>query len=222
MSTDQPVAKGEARERILDTAEELFAHQGVDAVSLRQINAAAGVSPGVLHYHFGSREVLVHELINRHMATLMGQREQRLLVLDEQAQPRLQDIIAALVMPLAELALAEGESGPRYVRFISRMYSDRSPVLEEISERYRDINGLYPKLLRRALPQMAPAELDLRFAMANHAMLQLLSELKGPPRSWLGQALEQVDKPQLIAILIDFMCSGVSGSDTKQSEEPST
>ena len=49
--------KGEARQQILTVAETLFAEHGVDAVSLRKINAAAGVSPGVLHYHFGSREI---------------------------------------------------------------------------------------------------------------------------------------------------------------------
>ncbi len=46
--------KGAARELILDTAEHLFAEQGVNAVSLRAINAAAGASPGVLHYHLSS------------------------------------------------------------------------------------------------------------------------------------------------------------------------
>ena len=40
--------KGTARELILNAAEQLFAEQGVNAVSLRAINAAAGVSPGVL------------------------------------------------------------------------------------------------------------------------------------------------------------------------------
>ncbi|MBP6382754.1 MAG: helix-turn-helix transcriptional regulator, partial [Pseudomonadales bacterium] len=45
----------QTRKRILDTAERLFGERGVAAVSLRDINRAAGISQGVLHYHFGGR-----------------------------------------------------------------------------------------------------------------------------------------------------------------------
>ena len=40
------------REHLLDCAEELYAAQGVGAVSLRTIQAAAGLSVGSLRYHF--------------------------------------------------------------------------------------------------------------------------------------------------------------------------
>ena len=212
MATAKPMVKGEARERILDTAEDLFAQQGVDAVSLRNINAAAGVSPGVLHYHFGSREVLVHELISRHMSELMAQREQLLQPLLAQERPVVSDIIRTLVQPLASLALEGGRSGARYVRFITRLYADRSPLLEEISERYQPIHGLYPTLLQRALPAENFASLALKFAMANHAMLQVLSDLTSDKVSWLDEALEQVDNKQIAAMLVDFMSSGITGS----------
>ncbi len=46
----------QTRKRILDTAERLFGERGVAAVSLRDINRAAGISQGVLHYHFGGRD----------------------------------------------------------------------------------------------------------------------------------------------------------------------
>jgi AcrR family transcriptional regulator len=211
MAAGKPTVKGEARQLILDTAEDLFGLQGVEAVSLRAINAAAGVSPGVLHYHFGSREVLVYELIGRHMPALMTKREQLLEPLLSQAHPRVEDIIGTLVTPLAELAVATGAAGPRYVRFIARLYSDRSPVLEEVSQRYLDIQRHYPELLQRALPDADPASLALKLAMANHAMLQVLSDLTSTTRAWLGRASQQVDNAGLTAMLVDFMSAGISG-----------
>jgi AcrR family transcriptional regulator len=211
MAVGRPTVKGEARQLILDTAEDLFASHGVEGVSLRTINAAAGVSPGVLHYHFGSREVLVHELISRHMQGLMTEREQLLQPLLAQSRPRVEDIVRTLVDPLARLAIAEDEAGPRYVRFIARLYSDRSPMLEEVSQRYLHVQRHYPELLQRALPDTDAASLSLKLAMANHAMLQLLSDLTSPGRPWLGSALQQVDNAGLTAMLVDFMSAGISG-----------
>jgi AcrR family transcriptional regulator len=212
VATARPTVKGEARQQILAVAEALFAEHGVEAVSLRKINAAAGVSPGVLHYHFGSREILVAELINRHMSRLIEERENMLRPLQQQERPRVEDIVAALVLPLANFALNGGAEGAAYVRFIARLYADRSPILEEVSARYQAVNSLYPTLLRRALPDTEATALSLRLAMANHAMLQTLADLTVPGRAWLEQADSACGSAQLIAMLVDFMAAGIRGS----------
>ena len=51
------------REKLLDCAEELFAEHGLEGVSLRTINAEAGLSPAALHYHFGTKDRLVEVLL---------------------------------------------------------------------------------------------------------------------------------------------------------------
>ena len=205
--------KGEARALILNAAEELFALHGVDAVSLRNINAAAGVSPGVLHYHFGSREALVAELINRHMDTLMDERERRLQALMAQEQPDLRSIVAVMVEPLAALVLENPDRGGRYVQFMARLYADNSPILAEVSDRYRHINALYPELLQRALPGRDPRELQQRLAMANHTQLQTLSDLCDQERPWISEAAGEgsADPAQLVQLLIDFITAGIHG-----------
>ncbi len=211
------INRGEARGRILDTAEELFAENGVEAVSLRTINSAAGVSPGVLHYHFGSREVLVHELINRHMQQLWATRAEMLAPLMAEERPCLRSIMHSLVDPLARLALEKSTTdqelispGARYVKFIARLYSDRSPALVEASEPYRETQKLYPQLLRKALPELEPGVIDLKFAMANHAMLQALVDLNSPGRSWLSSQQASMAKTGIVTILVDFLTGGMS------------
>jgi TetR/AcrR family transcriptional regulator, regulator of cefoperazone and chloramphenicol sensitivity len=54
MSTDDLTA----RARIRDTALRLFAERGIQATSVRDIARAAGVSPGLLRHHFGSKDAL--------------------------------------------------------------------------------------------------------------------------------------------------------------------
>ncbi len=59
-----------SRGAILDAAEELFAEQGFDAVTLAQIGAAAGVSRGTPGYFFGTKEALYRVVMERAAATL--------------------------------------------------------------------------------------------------------------------------------------------------------
>lgn len=56
-----------ARAVIRDEALRLFARHGPEAVSLRRVAAAAGVSPGLVVHHFGSRAGL-REAVDAHVA----------------------------------------------------------------------------------------------------------------------------------------------------------
>jgi AcrR family transcriptional regulator len=59
-----------ARAVIRDEALRLFAARGPDAVTVRQIAAAAGVSPGLVVHHFGSKEGLRHAVDAQVLAIL--------------------------------------------------------------------------------------------------------------------------------------------------------
>ncbi|HET9874415.1 MAG TPA: helix-turn-helix domain-containing protein [Mycobacterium sp.] len=59
-----------ARARIRDEALRLFAERGPDAVTMRDIAAAARVSPALLVRHYGSKEGLVEAVDNHVVATL--------------------------------------------------------------------------------------------------------------------------------------------------------
>ncbi|MFD5242944.1 TetR/AcrR family transcriptional regulator [Amycolatopsis sp. NPDC058340] len=63
------MAKPTAKERILDSYEEILIEQGPGGVTLDAVAAHAGVSKGGLLYHFGSKEALVDGLMER-LATL--------------------------------------------------------------------------------------------------------------------------------------------------------
>jgi AcrR family transcriptional regulator len=52
-------------ERLLAAAAELFAHDGFDAVSVRQITGRAKANLGAITYHFGSKEALFHAVLAR-------------------------------------------------------------------------------------------------------------------------------------------------------------
>lgn len=62
----------DTREQIKEAARELFAKQGYDGVSVRDIIQKAKVNLGAITYHFGSKEDLYCELIVEMGETLLG------------------------------------------------------------------------------------------------------------------------------------------------------
>src|SRR5687768_16323668 len=59
-----------ARDRVLDALQEILVRDGIAAVTLEAVAAAAGVSKGGLLYHFGSKAALLDGLIDRMTAAI--------------------------------------------------------------------------------------------------------------------------------------------------------
>ena len=55
----------DTKARIQAVARELFAQQGVQPTSLREIADRLGITKAALYYHFDSREALVRSIIER-------------------------------------------------------------------------------------------------------------------------------------------------------------
>jgi AcrR family transcriptional regulator len=55
------------RQRIIDTAIEVFSGKGYDAANMQDIADRAGISRGPLYYHFKSKNALFHEAVKAHM-----------------------------------------------------------------------------------------------------------------------------------------------------------
>lgn len=55
--------KGETRDRILDAALDLFAHEGFDAVTVKRIACRSGLTDGALYYYFQSKQQILLTLM---------------------------------------------------------------------------------------------------------------------------------------------------------------
>jgi AcrR family transcriptional regulator len=54
----RPPGASDARERILASAREMFARNGIDKTSIRAVAAEAGVDPALVHHYFGTKQQL--------------------------------------------------------------------------------------------------------------------------------------------------------------------
>ncbi|WP_162300018.1 TetR/AcrR family transcriptional regulator [Kineobactrum sediminis] len=214
----KPVRRGEARDRLLAAARDKIIEQGLEGVSIRAINAAAGVSPGILHYHFGSLEELVLELLGRFMDPMMREREDLLRALKAGGHsPTIREIAEILVMPVARLALEHGEDGYGHVCLLARLYADRAPLLEEANMRWASrFNSALFEQLQLANPELHDPEIALRLDLAGQVLLRGLSALHQPPVPWLEQrGVAAVEPWQQVHVVVDFVAAGLGAAQAQ-------
>jgi AcrR family transcriptional regulator len=163
-----------ARAAIRDEALRLFAAHGPDAVSLRQVAAAAGVSPGLIVHHFGSKEGL-REAVDEHV---LASFEAMLEEMTGEGAPDLFDTSATGSLAEAIVAhLPPDSPGPAYLRRL--LLGDGSDAagrrlfrrLFELSKR------MLGELSRAGLASPgADAEVRAAFLLANDLAVLLLRE----------------------------------------------
>lgn len=196
-----------ARNDLLDCAERLFAEHGLEGVSLRAINAEAGLSPAALHYHFGTQQALVEALLERQMPALMERRRLLLDALDDRPEPATtRDVLSALIRPQVELLAEGGEPGLRYMRLIHRLQADGDLDPQFVIKRWPGGVGRLIPLLRVANPSLPVPVIQLRLDLAIDVMLRSLAHGPAPA----GRGLE-AHESALLDFLTGAMEAPISG-----------
>src|SRR5918997_1169788 len=114
-----PPRGDDARSALVEQAERLFAERGIEAVSLRDVSAAAGQrNHSAAQYHFADRAGLVAAVYDARMGEVNRRRHDHLAAID--ADGRGHDVTAvveAIVVPLVEVV---AETNGWYGRFLAR------------------------------------------------------------------------------------------------------
>jgi AcrR family transcriptional regulator len=149
------------RDRLLDTAERLFAEHGYQATTMRTVTADAGANIAAVNYHFGSKQALLEAVVHRALGPVVEERRRRLDALELEGEPTVEEIVDAIISPLVE-RLAEPDAS-LVIRLLGRLFVDPDPemralVKAEVSEAERRQLGM----LERVLPELPREELWLR------------------------------------------------------------
>jgi len=124
----RPLEAEDTPDRILISAQKLFAEKGFDLTSVRDITTDAGCNVASVNYHFGGKENLYLETF-RSMLTFL--REQRLSVLDELIDrtppPTLEEFIQSFAEGFID-PLVDNSRGRLFMALVSReMFDARLP-----------------------------------------------------------------------------------------------
>ncbi|UGT55097.1 TetR/AcrR family transcriptional regulator [Nocardia asteroides] len=196
------------RERLLNAAERLYATQGIDAVSLREIQRASGVkNVSALQYHFGDRVGLLKALLDKHSRDIEQRRHALLDRYESVGTFDLRALSEALVLPLAA-KLSDLDGGGAYLRIYADLLNRRDPLvpLEDLEDRGDSI----VRWRKLADPFLDPVAVRLHRRLV--VLRFIISELAGRAVS-----APHTDDRVFIAQLIDLaaaMLSTPSSSET--------
>lgn len=147
--------------RIVDVAEQLCADHGLEAVSVRDIAGAAGVSLSVIYHHFGSKAGLLKVIMQQRMEELGRLRNPLFAELATQSKPDLDKLLYAIIAPLA-LLRARGKPGETTVAFLARALLSTLPeIVEEVDISVSSLRQLVD-LTQRAAPHLSREEVCWR------------------------------------------------------------
>ena len=175
MSTAIPTA-----DSVLDAAERLFAAQGFDGTTFRDIAREAQVNLAAAHYHHGDKETLLLEVLRRRLRPLNEARLARLEAAERtsaDAPVPLERLLEILAGPLFELH-AQGEGGAAAARLLGRCLAEPLPFLEPLLVgEMHPILARFGQAIRRHCPTLSPEEFLWRFSFVVGALQHTLATL---------------------------------------------
>ena len=158
-------------------ARRLFAHRGLDGVSVRDIVLAAGQrNSGSLHYYFGTKENLARELVSDGAKLIDQRRNSQLDDIERAGGPRhLREVIEVLVWPSTGLAGERGEEDT-YIRFITLLQmSHRQLFLDALEGRWASGYERCLAHIRRLLKDIDPVIVTQRLVFMSLYMRAAMS-----------------------------------------------
>jgi AcrR family transcriptional regulator len=175
-AAQERVLTGEKAQRIIDAMRASVAERGIAGSTFEHVAREAGVSRGLLHYYFGTKERLLVEVIRRDT-------DLRLARLNQGLEPTrsVDDVVGAMVASLQETL----EEEPEYFLLLFELFTAlrRAPDIErEIAEMSTRTRERLAEILRTKEQQGvvklrydAEAVVDYLFATGDGFAFQILT-----------------------------------------------
>ncbi|RJF87759.1 TetR/AcrR family transcriptional regulator [Oleomonas cavernae] len=206
MLNDGPLKDGDTRDLIKRTALVLFARDGLEGVSIRDIVRAAGQkNTGSVHYYFASKEALARELAGEIAQIIDTHRHRRIDAMEAAGGPRaVRDVLDILIrLPHEE----PGDLG---------FDTDMAAFVDMMMAKHPDLifEGIHVELglatrrclahLRHMLPALPSPLMEQRFRFAILYAFSILSSRRSVgqrPDLWPPRWTEEVARQNLLDTL---------------------
>ena len=205
-------ANKKVRDRLLDSAEELFCEHGFDGVSVRDIAASANCNIASVNYYFGGKEKLYQEVWRRYLITMRDIRISSINKVMSQngGQPKLEDLLRSF---------AEAFIGPLVDETKSRRFCKL--MAREMIDQYLPVNMFLDDIITPTLSAMRSALIRICPGLDESKILFVIVSIVGQllhvlhvkaifqqmdeaalPKFELAQAIDHVVKFSTAGILV--------------------
>jgi AcrR family transcriptional regulator len=196
----------DTKSRILDAAEKLFARNGFEGTSLRQITADAEVNLAAVNYHFQSKETLMQAIFERRLGPINARRLEMLDALESRGTAiEAEEILDAFLRPVLEGMVHTKGFGVLY----GRLFTEGEEFMrryflvhfQEVATRFRRAwQILYPELPERELLwRMHFAIGVMAHTLAGGSILRFMS----------GGRCDPADPKEAVPRVIAFIAAGM-------------
>lgn len=206
----------DTRQRLLLTALQLYAREGLHAVSLRRIGVEAGCkNSAAVHYHFHNKLGVVQALVELIAAELT--RINRQLQSKPTVALSLRQTCRNTLLPLMRLPV-EQDWGADAVRFISRLVSDNDPDIALMVNRvFAPFWRRLDQALAKQLPELPAPVRQLRLMFMSTNIFHGAAEVAWLDHSPLGD-LSHFDADTLLDHLVDYLIGGLQATSNPNTE----
>lgn len=211
----------DTKEQIVDTAEELFAEQGIDGVSLRAITQAADVNLASVNYHFGSKEGLVRAVFARRIGAVNRERIALLDAAESEAGDgplAVEKILYAMFSPAIRLS-QDPAKGRRFMRMCGRFYAEPAGYLEGVfEEEFAELIQRMDRAFHRAMPGLPEKDLQWRVNFSVGVMVHTMMD-SDRIRRWTHGICDPADVDGTIDAMVRFSSAGMNAAPSIVSGE---
>ncbi|UCG13469.1 MAG: CerR family C-terminal domain-containing protein [Deltaproteobacteria bacterium] len=204
------------KERILDTAEALFAQKGFQAVSIREITRAARCNLAAVNYHFGNKEKLYLEVFRaRWVPRAKRVQESFRESLAAQGLLSLPAVVKALAQAFLEGPLSD-EERLRHSQLMTREMAQPTEAFNQVAEQVmRPFFTELASKLRSVLPDGLEDEQLMLNIFSIFGMVLYFNFARAPVSRLTGREYDSAFKTRLVEQITEFSLRGMGVSETE-------
>jgi AcrR family transcriptional regulator len=208
----------DTRDRLLDAAEKLFAENGVGATSLRAITAEAGANLASIHYHFGSKDALLIEVVSRRIEPINSTRIEMLETATADSPGDVESIVRAFVSPALRYLNSPDADARAVCQLVGRLYSEPIEVKLKIIQMFEHVAMRFTEAIGQCLPHLDRSEVFCRFhymvgSMAFTMVSTDIVEARADGQFDVGDVDKNIER------LVRFIAGGLSARGVGQMKE---
>lgn len=215
------MASKDTREKLLNSAEQLFAEHGISGTTLRAVTRAAKVNLAAVHYHFGGKEGLLDAVVERRATAMNLERLRELDELERSTRrlatgaskrrtPQVEDILRAFFLSgLRAFEREEPETIQVLTRLSARITCEPPETIEAlVRKHFGAVMRRFVEALQSALPGLRKEVVDDRFRFVIGTLSHVFSgtfDLDVIP----GHGVREARDEERIEHLIIFLAAGL-------------
>lgn len=199
------------KNRLLKTTESIFATHGFGGLTLREVALRSQTNLASAHYHFGSKEAMVLEMLQARVRPINQRRMHYLAEARRKSAGKplsTKDILRALILPIGEEIAKCAHTRETIAQLFARTFTEPAKFIQTMhSKFFGELCEKFMDELRRTHPKVEEKDLYWNLHLSVSSMLGALAQHRRLKDFSKGRC-DQDDTQDMIERLITFATHG--------------